>query len=146
MQRFVKKRAWVGDKTFTTLINTSYSMKGTGQTSESNMDSGLLSNPLSFLRSTEYTSENAKVNTEQLGRSWTSESRDETLSYPLVFGYNHLYKTAYVSRGLGFAVRCVVTPNGLVVSLPILYVQKAGNYLLTKATNPSSDPFILAIL
>ena len=40
----------------------------------------------------------------------------------------------------------LVILNGLVVSLPILYVQKAGNYLLTQETNPSTLSLILAIL
>ena len=122
-------------------------MKNNGQTTENNPDSGILSNPLSFPHSGYvYVIDAGLHNRGYYGLYWSLHSIDTTASYGLFFHTTGLHPQNYDYRGFGFAVRCVITPNGLVVSLPILYVQKAGNYLLTQATNPSPLSLILAIL
>ena len=115
---------------------------------ENHRDSGVLSNPLSFRRSGRFGWGSAGLNNLRgsYGNYWSLHSAGTTGSFCLYFNNSYLSSKDISDHGLGFVVRWVATLNGLVVSLPILYVQKAGNYLLTQATNPSPLSLILAIL
>ena len=98
----------VAYKSFTTLINTSYSMKNYGQTSESSMDSGTLSKPLSFLRSGYYLWTNASLSYRgSNGDFWSLHSTDTVLSGYLDFYATYLNPRRGDSHGIGFAVRCL---------------------------------------
>ena len=93
-------------KSFTTLINTSYSMKSEG----SARDSGVLSSPLSLLRSGYYSCLYANlVNRNAFGYYWLLRSSSTTYSYNLVFSNQFLIPRNTYARGDGFAVRCVKT-------------------------------------
>ena len=110
-------------------------------------DSGVLSGPLSFLRNGLFGWHDSYLyNRSGGGYYWSLHSFNTTVSYGLYFDNTGLSPQGIYHRGYGFAVCCVSNINGLVVSLPILYVQKAGNYLLTQVTNPSPLSLILAII
>ena len=103
-------------------------------------DAGLLSDPLSLLRNGYFNWNNAVPGVRSVGGLfWALRSAATSTSAGLRFDNTVLYSQSYFEHGYGFAV-CRV------VSLPILYVQKAGNYLLTQATNPSPLSLIPAIL
>ena len=115
-------------------------MNNNGETAEDNRDSGVLSNPLSFLHSGSFVWYGASLNLRgSYGFYWLLQSTNTTYSGYLRLDDKYLSPLNGNDRANGFAVRCVV-------SLPILYVQKAGNYLLTKVTNPSPLSLLLAIL
>ena len=102
----------VAYKSFTTLINTSYSMSNCASNNcESGQDAGVLSNPLSFLRSGYFYWVNASLRTRGGdGYYWSPRSNDTTYSSRLVFHDTYL-DTQYSSyRGTGFAVRCESNP------------------------------------
>ena len=95
---------FTGDKSFTTLINTSYSMKN----SENERDSGVLSNPLSFLRSGSFGWSFAGLSNRGGGGDYGSlRSANTTNSNNLYFSNTYLTPQNYSSRGNGLAVRCV---------------------------------------
>ena len=96
------------NKSFTTLINTSYSMKDYNQTSEDNQDSGLLSNPLSFLRNGYFYWVNAGLaNRGGYGYYWSLRSTTKISSNSLLFYGTRLYLQYGSNRGMGYAVRCI---------------------------------------
>ena len=107
-------------KSFTTLINTSYSMKNCGRNCESNQDSGVLSEPLSFLRNGDF---NWGIDAIMSGRGGNGDalslrSSNTTLSNGLFFSNIYLFPQHSLNRGNGFAVRCVATsPNPSPLSL-----------------------------
>ena len=97
-----------GDKSFYTLIITSYSMKRNGQTEENNRDSGVLSSPLSFLRSGNFSWSSASLgNRGSFGDYWSLRSANTTASSEAYLGYANLALQSSDARGYGFAVRCV---------------------------------------
>ena len=88
-----------GDKSFTTLINTSYSMNNSG-------DPGILSGPLSFLRSGYFNWSVAGLYARGgYGYYWSQCSSSTATSGDLVFGSTALYTQYYDNRSFGFAVR-----------------------------------------
>ena len=89
-------------KSFTTLINTSYSMNG-------NEDSGVLSNPLSFLHSGDFVWYSAGLNHSDYGRYWSLCSYSTVYSFGLRFYNTNLNPQLTNERGDGFAVRCTST-------------------------------------
>ena len=92
-------------KSFTTLINTSYSMKNDGETTESNRDSGILSNPLSFLHSGFYGWSTAELlNRGVVGNYWSLRSANLNFSCNLGFVNNGLSTRVNSNRGDSFAV------------------------------------------
>ena len=99
----------VAYKSFTTLINTSYSMKdGAGQFS----DVGVLSSPLSFIRSGHF-GITAEVDSSYRGGGgeyWILRSTNTTNSYYLYFDNGSIIVQYTGNRGSGFAVRCVPNP------------------------------------
>ena len=96
----------VAYKSFTTLINTSYSMKNTE--GENSRDSGLLSNPLSFLRSGYFYWDRAELfDRGSGGNCWSSRSTSTTTSNFLHFSNTYLYPQLSNNDGYGFAVRCI---------------------------------------
>ena len=104
--------SWFYSKSFTTLINTSYSMKSGGETLESeSKDSGLLSNPLSFIRGGFYSYMGASLYARSVrGAYWSLQSGSESnssTSRDLYFHSANLLTQDYNDRGDGFAVRCV---------------------------------------
>ena len=83
-------------------------MKNNSQTSEDNRDSGLLSSPLSFLRSGYFYWGNAGLNDRGgSGNYWSLRSNSTTNSYYLYFNNTGLNPQYSNNRGNGFAVRCV---------------------------------------
>ena len=110
-----------GDKSFTTLINTSYSMKNCTSNCESNQDSGVLSNPLSFLRDGYFLWYDAGTSSRGTeGSSWSLRSSSTTSSNRLDLHNTGLNPQGGDSRGIGFAVRCVPNPSPLSLILAIL--------------------------
>ena len=96
------------DKSFTILINTSYSMKNNGETTENSRDAGLLSDPLSFLRNGLFYWSGAELG----GRGgdsyyWSLQSYSIALSFNLSFSNAGLSPLGSGVRGNGFAVRCI---------------------------------------
>ena len=108
-----------GDKSFNTLISTSYSMKYNNQTSEDNRDAGVLSIPLSFIRSGAYRwQEGRPYNRNGEGVYWSSNSVATDQSLDLRFAFSYLYSARNDSFGYGHAVRCVeLLPNPSPLSL-----------------------------
>ena len=95
------------DKSFTTLINTSYSMKNNGQTEENNRDSGVLSNPLSFIYSGDYYYRIATLDDRNSrGYFWSLRSINDNISGNLNFHSTYLDPQNSNYKGLGIAVRC----------------------------------------
>ena len=85
-------------------------MKDDAQTSEDSRDSGLLSNPLSLLRSGYLIWSDANlVDHGGSGLYWSLRSYSTTYSNGLSFYNTALYPQNNVNRGYGFAVRCVKT-------------------------------------
>ena len=84
-------------------------MKNDGQTEEDNRDSGVLSNPLSFLRSGAFYSDYAGLNDRDyrghVGNYWFLRSADTTGSNLLSFYGTFLGPQGSYGRGSGFAVR-----------------------------------------
>ena len=74
---------------------------------ETSRDSGVLSNPLSFLRSGYFEwSVAGLLNRSGSGDYWLLRSTDITYSYGLYFGDTYLFPQGYDNRhGNGFAVR-----------------------------------------
>ena len=69
-------------------------------------DSGVLSNPLSFLRSGLFYWGLAGLNSRDgAGYYWSLRSNSSTYSYYLYFDNNYLNPQYYSNRGNGFAVR-----------------------------------------
>ena len=96
-----------GDKSFTTLINTSYSMKD-GDSTVAIQDTGVLSDPLSFLRSGDFYWSGASLDARgATGNYWTLGSENDRYSIRLWFYGTRLYTIYGTYRGTGFAVRCV---------------------------------------
>ena len=95
-----------GDKSFTTLINTSYSMKDGWQTTETSFDAGVLSNPLSFLRGGMYDNASAiSMARNSSGLYWSLRSHSLNASNNLNFNNISLVTQNPSNRGAGFAVR-----------------------------------------
>ena len=95
-------------------------MKNEGQTSEDNMDSGILSSPLSLLRNGGYFSANTAGQSDRggYGYYWSLRSANTTGSNALDFGNTYLGPQYGSNRGIGFAVRCVASsPNPSPLSL-----------------------------
>ena len=82
-------------------------MKNNGETTENNRDSGLLSNPLSFLRNGGYFAWYDIGIYDRGGRGyyWSLRSTSTTLSNYLDFYSSSLNSLLYYDRGSGFAVR-----------------------------------------
>ena len=115
-----------GDKSFTTLINTSYSMKNSSE--ESSTDSGVLSSPLSFLRSGYLYWNDAGLNARGgSGRYWSLRSAGTTYSYSLGFGNTYLYPQSNDNRGYGFAVRYELYSSFLELLKDFLKVFRRGH-------------------
>ena len=86
-------------------------MKNTGQTEEDNRDSGLLSNPLSFLRSGRFYWNSAGLGSRGIyGDYWSLRSYSTTDSNELYLGNTSLNPYANDHRGFGYAVRCESGP------------------------------------
>ena len=95
-------------------------MKNVWQTGN-NQDSGVLSNPLSFLHSGYFRWSNADlINRGWNGSYWSFRSTDDTRSYLLAFSDILLASQHNDYRGNGFAVRFVVNPSPLSLILAIL--------------------------
>ena len=76
--------------------------------SGSSRDFGLLSAPLSYVRSGYYYwSSTGLSNRGSGGYYWSLRSTNTTYSGNLLFGSSDLYPQYGVYRGYGFAVRCV---------------------------------------
>ena len=96
------------DKSFTTLINTSYSMKN-GYDKEDNMDSGVLSNPLTFVHGGRISWNKADVEVRDFyGIYWILRSDDKLYS-----NYFNHFDTGVNpqnsgSHGAGFVVRQIL--------------------------------------
>ena len=83
-------------------------MKNSGQTQEDNRDSGVISSPLSFLRSGDFDYASAgQGNRSAAGLYWSLRSANTTYSNYLLFGDTGLVPQYNFYRGYGFAVRCV---------------------------------------
>ena len=83
-------------------------MKNNGDTTEDNRDSGILSNPLSFLRSGYFYWNYAGLNNRGgHGYYWSLRSANTTNSNSLYFYGTNLSPQSNSNRGNGFAVRCV---------------------------------------
>ena len=79
-------------------------MKNNGET----RDAGVLSNPLSFLRSGDFAWDYAGAyNHGSGGYYWLSRSRSTAYSNNLYFSNTYLDPQYYDGHGGGFAVRCV---------------------------------------
>ena len=99
-------QCWISSKSFTTLINTSYSMKNGWNTSETSFDSGVLSNPISFLRSGYFSWHSVGLNSRGgSGHYWSLRSYSTTYSIYLYFYNTDLYPQVGNNRGDGFAVQ-----------------------------------------
>ena len=98
----------VAYKSFTTLINTSYSMKNTAQALEvDSLDSGTLSAPLSFVRSGYFYGNNASpTNHGGYGFYWSLRSYGTNGSNDLYFSNAGLNAEYGDYRSYGLAVRC----------------------------------------
>ena len=93
-------------KSFTTLVNTSYSMKNNIQTTENNRDSGVLPTPLSFVHGGVIYWDNAGMSARgDYGRYWSLRSASNDYSYYLAFLNTDLNPLGVNSRGIGIAVR-----------------------------------------
>ena len=94
-------------------------MKVQGQTTEDNRDSGVLSNPRSFLHSGGfYWNYAGLVNRSGDGNYLSLRSANTTSSNYLAFGSTGLSPQGNGSRGYGFAVRCgSIPPNPSPLSL-----------------------------
>ena len=96
-----------GDKSFNNLFvngDLSYGMSNSGST----RDFGLLSAPLSYVRSGYYNWDSTGLGYRgSYGYYWSLRSYSTTYSYSLVFYSSGLGPQNYNSRGHGFAVRCV---------------------------------------
>ena len=83
-------------------------MKIQGQTEEDNRDSGVLSSPLSFLRSGVFGWRVADLSSRGGGGYyWSLRSANTTYSNYLYFSNTFLNPQDIGNRGYGFAVRCV---------------------------------------
>ena len=95
-------------KSFTTLINTSYSMKNDTQITENDIDAGALSNPLSFLRSGRFVWRDADLYYRGGSSAfWTLRSVGTTNSNYFFTSKDYLDPLYSLQRGAGMAVRCV---------------------------------------
>ncbi|MBQ3430570.1 hypothetical protein IJG20_00485, partial [Candidatus Saccharibacteria bacterium] len=96
-----------GDKSFNNLFvngDLSYGMSNSGST----RDYGLLSAPLSYVRSGYYYWSSTGLNNRgSVGDYWSLRSSNTTLSSSLNFSSSSLNPQDYSRRGYGFAVRCV---------------------------------------
>ena len=96
-------------------------MKNTGQTAEDNMDSGVLSSPLSFLRSGDLVWNSAgSSNRNASGHFWLPRSDNTSGSNYLRFRNTDLGPQNSSYHGYGFAVCCVANPSPLSLILAIL--------------------------
>ena len=83
-------------------------MKNNYQTTEDNRDSGVLSNPLSFIRSGDFDWYRASLGgRNDFGSYWSPHSYTTTNSNGLDFGTKQMSLQYIGTRGYGFAVRCV---------------------------------------
>ena len=83
-------------------------MKNDGQTTENNRDSGMLSNPLAFVRSGYFRWSGASLdNRGSNGSYWYLRSHSTTSSNYLNFSNAGLVPQNGGDRGYGLAVRCV---------------------------------------
>ena len=94
-------------KSFTTLINTSYSMKNGAEAPETNnRDSGVLSDPLSFIHSGYFIWGEAYLYSRgNNGLYWSLRSANTIVSNGLDFSSVGMYSQSGSARGYGFAVR-----------------------------------------
>ena len=96
-----------GDKSFNNLFvngDLSYGMSNSGST----RDYGLLSAPLSYVRSGYYYWNSTGLNNRgSLGYYWSLRSSNTTYSDYLSFNSSYLGPQNSSNRGNGFAVRCV---------------------------------------
>ena len=126
-------------KSFTTLINTSYSMKITGQTSEDNIDSGLLSNPLSFLHSANFNWDGASLGwLGGAGYYWSLRSTDATFSNDLLHNNTYLVPLDYSQHGFGFAVPPYAFSKLIVPCSPSTFTTSSYSKFPSFATSTAS--------
>ena len=86
-------------------------MKNSGETTEDNKDSGLLSSPLFFIHSGSYSWHGANaLNRGGNGFFWLLSSANTTYSYDLYFSSNYLRSPDNDPHGVGLAVRYVKIP------------------------------------
>ena len=86
-------------------------MKNNSQTSEDNRDSGVLSSPLSFLRSGRLNWDSASLfNRGSYSGYWSLRSASTVASSYLSFYDTSLAPQGNYPHGGGFAMRCVGTP------------------------------------
>ena len=78
-------------------------MKNYNQTSEDNQDSGVLSNPLSFIRNGLYYWDGGLGPRGSYGYYWSLRSVNTTVSNRLFFGNTSLSPQGNDGRGYGFA-------------------------------------------
>ena len=96
-------------------------MKSNWQTTEDNRDSGVLSNPLSFLRSGFFYWLDSTLGVHgSQGLYWSLRSGTTELSNGLYFHGTHLDPQSFGPHGYGMAVRCVTNPSPLSLILAIL--------------------------
>ena len=115
-----------GDKSFTNLINTSYSMKNDNEPNP--RDSGVLSNPLSFLRSGDFSWDGANPSYRSSdGNCWSLRSRDTAFTYYMDFFSARLIPQFSHYRGHGLAVRCELHSSFLELLKDFLKVFQRGH-------------------
>ena len=95
-------------------------MKNNSQTSEDNRDSGVLSNPISFVRSGDFDWYRAALGgRNSFGSYWSLRSTNTTFSNGLDVGNTQMNPQYNNARGYGFAVRCVsYCPTIIIKSYP----------------------------
>ena len=124
-----------GDKSFTTLINTSYSMKN----SENERDAGVLSNPLSILRSGFYYWPDAgRRDYGVAGYYWSLRSASATYSGNLLFYNTNLAPQNGSTRGYGFAVPPYAFSKLIVPCSPSTFTTSSYSKFPSFATSTAS--------
>ena len=99
--------------------------KNNDQTSEDNRDSGVLSNPLSFLRSGLFYWDSASLSYRgSNGNYWSLRSANTTASNYLNFSNTFLHPQYHYNHGFGFAVRCVGTSKSFTTLINTSYSMK----------------------
>ena len=96
-------------------------MKDNNQTSEDNRDSGILSSPISILRSGLLGWNHSSAEGRGIyGLYWSPRSYTTTYAYDLYFHNLSINFNSVDTHGMGQAVRCVANPSPLSLILAIL--------------------------
>ena len=98
-------------KSFTTLINTSYSIKDGWRTPDPSFDAGVLSTPISFIRGGYTGWDNASLSGQSGAALYVSlRSGNETLANGFYCDSTALSSQYSITRSYGMAVRCGSNP------------------------------------